>query len=132
SAVARTVVRAGLAAIFISSPVAGLRPSRALRAGFLTRRILTPVSGIWNSPEPRLRMCPMTRSPSAPRTAETSFLVSPVDSEIDWTTWLLVCLLATAGAFLVAALLEVVFFFTAISELVLVYRVGGSLKRLEK
>lgn len=51
-AVALTDLRAGLAAILISSPVNGLRPIRALVAFLTTRRILMPNSGMVTSPEP--------------------------------------------------------------------------------
>jgi starch phosphorylase len=43
---ARTTVRAGLALIIIGSPVAGLRPGRALVAGFVTRLIFTRVAPV--------------------------------------------------------------------------------------
>src|SRR3990172_13129258 len=51
-AMARTLVDAGFALIMISSPVNGLIPLRALRAGLITRRSLIPSEGTVNSPEP--------------------------------------------------------------------------------
>src|SRR5690606_15399018 len=53
-AVARTDRLAGRASTFTISPVNGLRAMPALRAGFCTRRNLTPTSGTANSPEPFL------------------------------------------------------------------------------
>ena len=54
NAVTRTTVEAGLAAIFIGSPVCRVGPCAGLlRAGFFTRRDLDAVSGMVNSPEPR-------------------------------------------------------------------------------
>ena len=49
----RRMTRSSFSPLMMVSPVAGFRPILDFRAGFFTRRILTPVSGMLNSPEPR-------------------------------------------------------------------------------
>ena len=113
----------------VSSPVKGLIPLRALRAGFFTVLILR-IPGMVNSPTPRFLMLRSISECSSSITEPTCFLLKPVLSATLARIWLLVsfseiavaaffagaAFLATAflaGAFLAAAFLAGAFPFAA-------------------
>jgi hypothetical protein len=72
-----TTVRAGLAAICISSPVFGLRPMRAACGGFLWRLTFNR-PGRTKRPGPFLPIWALMKSDSASITWPICFLVRPV------------------------------------------------------
>ena len=74
-----TTVRAGLAAIMISSPVKGLRPLRALAAGLRTVRIFTRPGSV-KVPAPLFFTWRSIVALSSSNTATTSRLATPVFS----------------------------------------------------
>src|SRR5437660_8067781 len=71
---ALTTVRAGLALIIISSPVAGLRPMRGGEALRITFLILSAMPGTVTMPVPFLPNSRLTSEPSASKTSLTCFL----------------------------------------------------------
>src|SRR5262249_45496609 len=59
---ARTMVRLGLAGISMAAPVLGLRPMRALVAGFSTRMTLSSPGMAATTPGPFLPICDLMKS----------------------------------------------------------------------
>ncbi|MNC88728.1 hypothetical protein D3C83_45770 [compost metagenome] len=84
----------------ISSPVKGLMPLRAARAGFMTRRSFTATEGTVNSPEPFLFRWQRASEVRESSTAPTCFFVSPVSSAMALRICDLVCFVVMTVGFL--------------------------------
>ena len=96
----------------VSSPVKGLMPLRALRAGFFTVVIFI-IPGMVNSPIERFLMLRSIRVCISSMTEEICFLLRPVLSARLVTIWLLVILVLMAGAFFTGAAFLAAAFFLA-------------------